>query len=465
MTHSVLAPWARIEGQWQKNVLLSWDEHGRLTDIHANYQSVPGSSLHQLPGAVLPGMPNLHSHAFQSAMSGLAEYRGQAQDSFWSWRDLMYRFALKLRPEHIQAIAHWLYIQMLKAGYTSVCEFHYVHHQPDGQAYTPQHTLAAAVVQASQDAGIGLSFLPVLYQYSDFGAQPPRQDQARFLNQPEALLELLLTLRQQYPEQAHRRYGVAPHSLRAVSPDSLRTMLTLMDEHFPHSPIHIHIAEQVAEVQASLNHHGQRPVQWLLDNASVDRRWCLVHATHMDEQETVQAAASGAVAGLCLSTEANLGDGFFPAPHYLKAGGAIGVGSDSHIAVDWRTELRLLEYGQRLLHRQRNVLCHPAQAHVADYLFDASIKGGAQASARPVHGLQIGQQADFMVLDLHDPILAGHKPETWLSALVFTERAGSQPIRDVYVAGQAVIQEGRHAQEDQAWQRYQHTLHELLQTT
>lgn len=465
MKHSALAPWARVSGQWQKNVLLSWDESGLITDIQANYLSVPGSTIRELSGAVLPGMPNLHSHAFQSAMSGLAEYRGQAQDSFWSWRDLMYRFALKLRPEHIQAIAHWLYIQMLKAGYTSVCEFHYVHHQPDGQAYTPNTTLAAAVMQASQDAGIGMSFLPVLYQYSDFGAQAPRQDQARFLNRPEALLELLLSLRKQYPEQAQRRYGVAPHSLRAVAPESLHTMLGLMDQHFPDSPIHIHIAEQTAEVQASLKHHGQRPVQWLLDNAPVDDRWCLVHATHMDAKETLGAAASNAVAGLCLSTEANLGDGFFPAPDYLAAGGAIGIGSDSHIAVDWRTELRLLEYGQRLLHRQRNVLCTAEQVHVADYLFDASIQGGAQASARPIEGLQIGQQADFIVLDLQDPILAGHKPETWLSALVFSERAGSQPIHEVYVAGQAVIQEGRHTQEEQAWQRYQHTLHELLQTT
>lgn len=465
MSDSALAPWARVDGQWQQNVLLSWNAQGTLSTVQPGYQAEAEDPVRVLPGAVLPGMPNLHSHAFQSAMSGLTEYRAQAQDSFWSWRDLMYRFALMLRPDHIQAIAHWLYIQMLKAGYTSVCEFHYVHHQADGKAYAPSNILATAVLQAAQDAGIGMSFLPVLYQYSDFGAQPPRRDQARFLNQPDQLLSILLKTCHQFPENVLRRYGVAPHSLRAVGPGGLAQMLELMEAHFPGSPIHIHIAEQQAEVQACLQHHGQRPVQWLLDHAPVDQRWCLVHATHMDTREVQGAAASGAVAGLCLSTEANLGDGFFAAPEYLAAGGAIGLGSDSHIAVDWRAELRLLEYGQRLVHRQRNVLAQPGQAYVADYLFDASVRGGAQASARPIQGIALGQQADFIVLDLDDPILAGHRPETYLSALVFSERVGSRPIKEVYVAGQALVREGRHAQEEQAWFAYQRALQDLLQNS
>lgn len=463
MSYSVIAPWARVQQAWQENVLLQWDQQGTLVKVESNYQPEPNSSIPRLSGPVIAGMPNLHSHAFQSAMSGLTEYRGQTQDSFWSWRDLMYRFASKLEPQHIEAIATWLYIQMLKSGYTSVCEFHYTHHQASGQAYSPISLLAQAVMQAASHSGIGITMLPVLYQYSGFGAQPPQAAQGRFLNEPEQLLRILLELQKQHPISAQRAYGVAPHSLRAVSPESLKQMVALMDQHFPNSPIHIHIAEQTAEVEACVALHQQRPVEWLLNHMEVNERWCLVHATHLTEAEVQRAAASCSVAGLCLTTEANLGDGIFPARDYLAAQGRIGVGSDSHIAVDWRAELRLLEYGQRLLHRQRNVLWQADQPQVADFLFDASVAGGAQATGRRVNGLAVGQQADFLVLNADDPILAEHSSDTWLSALVFSERAGSQPICDVYVAGQTVITDGHHAQEDQAWQNYRQTLRHLLQ--
>lgn len=463
MSHRVIAPWARINHQWHPHVLLAWDHNGTLTEVNLNPDTPTRTTLPHLAGPVIAGMPNLHSHAFQSAMAGLTEYRGQAQDSFWSWRDLMYRFAAQLQPEHIAAIAKWLYIQMLKAGYTSVCEFHYVHHQSDGTPYASSSALAHAVVQAAQQSGIGITMLPVLYQYSGFGGQAPRADQGRFLNSPDQLLQILLELQKDFPANAHRAYGVAPHSLRAVSPESLQQMVQLMDAHFPHSPIHIHIAEQMAEVDACMAQHQQRPVEWLLNQFDVDQRWCLVHATHLNSSEIRRTAASGAVVGLCLTTEANLGDGMFPAQAYLAAHGRIGVGSDSHIAVDWRAELRLLEYGQRLIHQQRNVLCSEQQPSVADYLFDACVSGGARAAGRAIHGLHVGQQADFLVLNTDDVILAEHTPETWLAALIFNERAGSLAIRDVYVAGRPVIKQGRHAHEDEAWHNYRNSLSHLLQ--
>lgn len=465
MKNAVIAPWARINHQWQTEVLLVWDNEGTLTKVESEYYPAKGHIIPRLAGPVISGMPNIHSHAFQSAMAGLTEYRGQAQDSFWSWRELMYQFAAKLQPQHIAAIATWLYIQMLKAGYTSVCEFHYIHHQESGQAYTPTHLLAQSIMQAAEQSGIGITMLPVLYQYSHFGATPPQSNQHRFLNSPEQLLQILLELKQQYPANARRNYGVAPHSLRAVSPASLQQMINLMDEHFPNSPIHIHIAEQMAEVESCLAEHQQRPVEWLLNNMDVNERWCLVHATHLSPTEIQRTAASKAITGLCLTTEANLGDGIFPTKEYMAADGRIGIGSDSHISVDWRAELRLLEYSQRLSHRQRNVLCHPNEARVADYLFDASVTGGAQASGRAIDGLLVGQQADFLVLDTEDAILAEHSSTSWLSALVFNERAGSQPIRDVYVAGQAIIKAGHHAREAEAWHNYRQSLRYLLQTT
>lgn len=462
--HYAFAPHARFSGQWHTDVLLGWDANGTLQSIQPQITAdqLAAVPYQKLYGAVIAGMPNLHSHAFQSAMAGLTEYRHQSQDSFWSWRDLMYRFAAKLRPEDIAHIARWLYIDMLKAGYTSVCEFHYTHHQPNGQPYDSLSELSIQICQAAQHSGIGLTLLPVLYQYSNFGEQAPRADQGRFLNQPDALIRLLEETRQHYPESAQLRYGVAPHSLRAVSASSLQEITKELHQRFTNAPIHIHIAEQMAEVEASLAHTGLRPVEWLLENLEVNHHWCLIHATHLTQNEMLQLAQSQAVAGLCLTTEANLGDGFFPINDYLAAKGVIGVGSDSHISVDWRSELRLLEYGQRLQQQQRNVLSDPAQPYVADHLFDASLRGGAQATGRPVGELAIGKQADFMVLDLDNPILAEHNPDTWLSSLVFNERNHHQPIRDVFVAGQQRIFEGKHPDEAQAFSQYRATLNYLL---
>ncbi len=268
----------------------------------------------------------------------------------------MHRFAVRITPDDLGAIARWFYVKMLKAGYTSICEFHYVHHAPDGAPYGHRAELAQRVVQAAADTGIGMTMLPVLYQYSGFGAQAPRGNQRRFINTPDALLRIVDDLRRAQLERGDLRYGGAPHSLRAVSEASLRTLLKGLDALAPDAPVHIHIAEQTAEVDACMEAEGARLVRWLLDRFDVDARWCLVHATHTDAGETTALARSGAVAGLCLMTEANLGDGVFPAHDYLDANGAFGVGSDSHIGVDWRAELRLLEYGQRFARPERNVL-------------------------------------------------------------------------------------------------------------
>ncbi|TKC86825.1 formimidoylglutamate deiminase [Trinickia terrae] len=459
--HMLFAEHAYLPEGWRRNVLLEWDDAGVLRAVTPD--SVPLANVARATGPVMPGMPNLHSHAFQRAMAGLAEYRANATDNFWSWRDLMYRFAARITPEGLGAIARWLYIEMLKAGYTSVCEFHYVHHAADGSRYANAAELAGRVVDAAASTGIGMTMLPVLYQYSGFGARAPREDQRRFINTPQGLLELLAALRHARPEHAALRYGVAPHSLRAVSEASLRALLAGLDDAVSNtaSPIHIHIAEQTGEVDDCLATTGARPVQWLLDRFDVDARWCLVHATHIDAAETAALAKSGAVAGLCLTTEANLGDGIFPAHAYLEAQGRFGVGSDSHIGVDWRAELRLLEYGQRLARRQRNVLASDAHSHVADRLFDAALAGGAQATGRATGALQAGCRADWLVLDPDHPSLAEHAPDKWLSGIVFCEH-GETPVRDVYAGGRRVVEARRHADEDTAYAAYRAVVADLL---
>ncbi|MFM0688752.1 formimidoylglutamate deiminase [Paraburkholderia strydomiana] len=458
---SLFAEHAYLPGGWRRDVLLEWDVGGNLTTVEPDTRDVP-ASVARAAGPVMPGMPNLHSHAFQRAMAGLTEYRASsatgATDNFWSWRDLMYRFAARISPEGLASVAQWLYIEMLKAGYTSVCEFHYVHHTPDGGRYGNPAELAQRVVDAASASGIGMTMLPVLYQYSGFGARAPRDDQRRFINTPASLLELLGALRAARPENAALRYGVAPHSLRAVSEQSLRELLGGLDGS---APVHIHIAEQTAEVDACVETEGARPVQWLLDRFDVDSRWCLVHATHVDANETLALARSGAVAGLCLTTEANLGDGLFPAQEYLDAKGRIGVGSDSHIGVDWRAELRLLEYGQRLTRRQRNVLASAQTPYVADRLFDAALEGGAQATGRATGALQVGHRADWLVLDPNHASVAEHAPSAWLSGVVFCEH-GETPIRDVYAGGDKVVDNRRHRDEEGAYARYRVALADLL---
>ncbi|MBS0247791.1 MAG: formimidoylglutamate deiminase [Proteobacteria bacterium] len=442
MTRNLFAPQALLPDGWAQDVLLQWDERGHFTAVHIGAQPPPGAR--RASGPVLPGMPNLHSHAFQRAFAGLTEYRGDTEDSFWSWRNLMYRAASTLTPEQLETIATALYVEMLEAGYTSVCEFHYVHHDTDGRPYADDATLALALLRAAERTGIGITLLPVLYQASGFGAQPPAEGQRRFIRSTDSMLKLLERLKPVCTAQG-ARLGLAPHSLRAVPPVSLREALAGLDAIDAAAPIHIHVAEQTGEVDACLAWSGQRPVQWLLDHAPIDARWCLIHATHMDDDEARRAAATGAVVGLCPTTEANLGDGIFNVSRWRAAQGRWGIGSDSHICVNAAEELMTLEYSQRLLTRRRNVLATAAQRFVATSMTLEAVAGGAQASARPIAGLAVGQQADWVMLDANHHLLAGlSSPEAMLSAHVFASHRQSA-IGEVAVAGTTLVRSGAHA--------------------
>lgn len=441
MRHTLYARDALLPDGWARYVLLSWDEQGRWTQILPGAAEPRGVAVAQ--GPVIPGLTNLHSHSFQRALAGLTEYRGSAHDSFWNWRRLMYHFTALLDPQQIEAISTWLYVEMLEAGYTSVCEFHYLHHDQAGRPYADAATLAQGLLRAARNVGIGLTLLPVLYQDSGFGGLPPTDGQRRFINRTDAMLDLLQQLAPLCAAQG-ARLGLAPHSLRAVGPQALQHALAGLNELDATAPVHIHIAEQTAEVEACLAWSGQRPVEWLLNHAEVDARWCLVHATHMSTVERVRAARSGAVVGLCPTTEANLGDGLFDMPAWLAAGGAWGLGSDSHVCVNAAEELMLLEYGQRLQQRQRNVLASAAQAHVATAMLLQAVPGGAQAAGRPVAGLAVGQSADFVVLDAMHPALQGLPAADMLSAHVFASHRSSA-IASVWSAGRQRVEGGRHA--------------------
>jgi formimidoylglutamate deiminase len=404
---------------------------------------------------LVPGMPNLHSHAFQRAMAGLAERRGPAQDSFWTWRETMYRFADAVGPDELRAIATQLYIEMLKAGYTHVCEFHYLHHAPGGRRYTDKALMSLALIEAAREAGIGLTLLPVLYMTGGFDGRALSERQQRFghdLGEYVQLLETLLPL-----QDDTLRVGIALHSLRAVPEEAMRALLATQLSR--DVPIHIHIAEQVGEVQDCLAVRGARPVEWLLDHADIDTRWTLVHATHMTGHETQRVAATGAVAGLCPTTEANLGDGVFPLGDYLTAGGRWGIGSDSHVSVSPIEELRWLEYGQRLVHRQRNVAARASGDSVGEILWQGALQGGAQASAVLIAALSPGARADLLVLEDRAALLSARSEAEVIDTLVF---AGNVPlVRDVMVAGQWRVRDGRHPAEDTAAARYRGVLDTL----
>jgi formimidoylglutamate deiminase len=448
------APRALLAHGWAHNVRLEVGASGRLESI-----SVDGSDAgaERLRGPLLPGMPNLHSHAFQRAMAGLAEVAGNPNDSFWTWRELMYRLVGQLSPEQIEVIARQLYIEMLKAGYTSVAEFHYVHHDPQGRPYADPAELALRISQAALDAGIGLTLLPVLYSHSGFGGQPANQGQRRFIHSSDSYLALQQRLQPLLGQHPTQRLGLCFHSLRAVTPGQIAAVLAAADSD---SPIHIHIAEQQQEVDDCLAWSGRRPLQWLYESVPVDQRWCLVHATHAQADEVSLMARSGAVAGLCPSTEANLGDGIFPAVDFLAQGGRLGIGSDSHVSVNMAEELRWLEYGQRLRDQRRNRLYRSDQPLIGRSLYDAALAGGAQALGQPVGVLAVGKRADWLVLDGDDPYIASASDDALLGRWLF---AGSErQIRDVMVGGRWVLRGGQHPGELESARAFARVLHELL---
>lgn len=445
---------------WARDVLIEWNVDGTLTGVSPHSHPGQTAGVPRAAGPVVPGLPNLHSHAFQRAFAGLTEFRARHDDSFWSWRDRMYAFANAITPEQLDAIATWLFVEMLESGYTAVCEFHYLHHAPEGQPYADAGTLASVIAGAAARAGIGLTMLPVLYQQGGFGAAPPVDGQRRFVQSTEALLRLVSSLS---ADAAIPRVGLALHSLRAVSAEALRDAVQGMASIDRTAPIHVHVAEQIREVEDCLAWSGQRPVEWLLDHVPVNVRWCLVHATHMTPDEARRAAATGAVAGLCPSTEANLGDGLFDMEAWWQGEGRWGLGSDSHVTVNAADELRLLEYSQRLRLQRRNVIATVVHPNVATALTLNAVIGGAAASGRPIGGLVAGQRADLVVLDAAHPAVGGLPAPEALDAHVFAA-SGRSTINEVVAGGRTVVTQGRHPLREPAAAAFVHARNALLAT-
>lgn len=419
-----------------------WARDVRATVADGVISAVAGGAARDgaehIAGIAVPGLANLHCHAFQRGMAALAERRGPGSDSFWTWREVMYHFLGRLSPDDVEAIAAFAYMEMLEAGFTTVGEFHYLHHDIDGRPYADLGEMAARIAKASADTGIGLTLLPSFYAFGGFGGAAPTEGQRRFLNDPERFLRLVERTHAIVADLPAARVGIAPHSLRAVTPDTLRAVC----EATPGGPIHIHAAEQTKEVDECIAALGRRPVEWLLDNAGVDSRWCVIHATHTTEHEIRALAASQAVVGLCPLTEASLGDGIFDAASYLAAAGRFGIGTDSNIQIDASAELRQLEYGQRLTRHARNVLTVQEGESTGRRLLDTALGGGAQALQRPIGALASGARADIVLLDESHADLTTRRDDQWLDAWIFT--AGRAAVKTVLVGGATVVEAGRH---------------------
>ncbi|MPR09838.1 formimidoylglutamate deiminase [Microvirga tunisiensis] len=443
---------ALLPDGWAENVGIDIDG-GMILAVHANASA---DGRERIAGIALPGLPNLHSHTFQRGMAGLAETRGPEGDSFWTWRQVMYRFLGSLTPDDVEAIAAFAMMEMLEGGFTALAEFHYLHRDVDGRPYADVAELSHRIAAAAQETGMGLTLLPVFYAQGGFGGVAPTEGQRRFINDVDSYARLLEGARKAVAELDDAVIGVAPHSLRAVTPESLRDVVPLAGG----GPIHIHIAEQVKEVEDCLTWSGQRPVAWLLDHAPVDRRWCLIHATHLDAREVKGIAMSGAVAGLCPITEANLGDGIFEGADHLAAGGRFGVGSDSNIEISASAELKQFEYSQRLKHRARNVLARREGQSTGRSLYDRALAGGARALGRRIGAIEAGQRADLVVLDAGYPDLAAVSGDRWIDSYVFV--AGKAAIDTVFVAGNAVVRSGRHIHRETIRARYGRAMARIL---
>ncbi|MBL4801528.1 MAG: formimidoylglutamate deiminase [Emcibacter sp.] len=440
-------------GSWQRNVLITVDDKGYISSVKGNVS--PGHQ-NRISGFALPGFPNSHSHAFQRVLAGRTEYKNsfKDQDNFWLWRDLMYQFANAITPDDLRNIAGFLYLEMLKAGYTSVAEFHYLHHQPGGVPYDNPAEMSLAILDAAEDVGLAVTHLPVLYMQGGFESQSLAEKQLRFGHDVESFMALRNRLKDSLGKySSHHQLGFAFHSLRAVPKSA---MTEVMDIQVTAGPIHIHIAEQMQEIEDCQNYNGQRPVEWLLSHQNVDHRWCLVHATHMTEDETAALAKSGAVVSICPTTEANLGDGFFPLKNYLNYGGRISIGSDGNSLINPCEELRWLEYGARLVAQQRNIVANRAEPHTGTALFEAIQTGGAQALGQKTGAIAVGYRADIIILD-GETSLSGQVPESnILDAFIFG--GGRNDIKDVMVAGEWRIKARQHEAQDKIRANYEKTL-------
>ncbi len=449
-TRRLLLTTALLPTGWASDVALDV-VGGTITAV------IPGAAAEgreRVSGIALAGLPNLHSHTFQRAMTGLAETRGPAGDDFWTWRQVMYGFLQRLTPEDVEAIAAFAMMEMLEAGFTAVAEFHYLHHAPGGRRYDNPAELCERIAAAAGQTGIGLTLLPVLYSHGGFGGREPNEGQLRFVNDLDGFGRMLEGAGRAIGTLGDAVLGVAPHSLRAVGAEALGRMPGFG------GPVHIHVAEQTREVEECLAWSGRRPVEWLLDHVPIDARWCLIHATHADAGELAGIAATGAGVGLCPITEANLGDGFFEATGFRDAGGRFGVGTDSNVEISAPGELRLLEYGQRLRRRARNVLAAREGASTGRSLYEAALSGGAQGVGRRVGELAVGARADLVVLDRGHPDLANVAGDRWLDAYVFS--AGRAAIDSVMVGGRTLVAGGRHHARAFITDRYGRTLARLV---
>jgi len=428
---------------WSRHVNVTVDQDGFITQVE---QAVPPPDAERISGIVIPGIPNAHSHAFQRAMAGAAEVRLSAGDSFWSWREAMYGLANRLGPEELQVVATQLFIEMLSAGYTSVAEFHYLHRRTDGSAYAGSNALWDAIRAAAETAGIGLTLLPTLYQHSDFGPAPLKAEQRRFALETDAFVRAVDDAARASAgtsRGAASYVGAAFHSLRAVSEATLREATAQLRSIDARLPLHIHVAEQSREVEACQKHSGMRPIELLLQTGLLDEHWCLVHCTHATGAELRGIAAAGAAVCVSITTEANLGDGSFAAPAFLKARGRLCIGSDSQSTVSPAEELRWLEYQQRLRRRRRSVLSTAKLAHVGTRLWREAASSGAQALGQPTGSIAVGCRADWLVLDPSHPALAGAPTEAALDHVLFA--GADRAISDVMVAGRWVVKGGEHS--------------------
>lgn len=454
---ALFAPWALLPTGWARNVLIEISKCGTIRQVT---EHVADPDAEELRGPVLPGMTSLHSHAFQYAMAGLAQSADpEGEDHFWSWREAMYRFLARLRPEDVEAIAAQLYVGLLKGGFTSVVEFHYLHADEAGRPYADIGEMSWRILAAARRTGIACSILPSLYRQGGF-RRPPTEAQRRFVLDPAQVLDLVSALRRAAAGDPLVRIGAAPHSLRAVGLEELSAFVTAVRREDPSAPLHIHLAEQPREVAECLAATGRRPVSLLLDHVAPDEGWCLIHATHMEAAECAALAATGAVVGLCPTTEADLGDGLFPFLPWREAGGRFGIGTDSNVNTEAAAELRMLEYGQRLGRLRRAVAASPSQPSTGTALWLHTAVEGARAAAQPAGQIAPGRRADLVVLDGEHPMLAGRSGATIADTLIFAPTPAI--IRDVLVGGRPVITAGRHAEEEVIAARFAATLRRLL---
>jgi formimidoylglutamate deiminase len=452
MTGKIWANSALLASGWADSVEIKIDATGNIKSISTDLPYSDGDRVEVL----IPAIANVHSHAHQRAMAGLGERAGDTRDSFWTWRKVMYHYLERIQPDNLFHISAQLYLEMLKAGYSCVGEFQYLHHDLNGQAYDNPAEMSLQCLQAATQVGIGFTALPVLYRYGGFDSAAALDGQKRFLNDADGFIEIVKSLQSTTTNDANCSVGIAPHSLRAINRELLAEVIASLDNI---AALHVHVAEQTREVDDCLDWSGMRPVEWLFENFAVDKKWCLIHATHINDQETALMAGSGCVAGLCPTTEANLGDGFFNAREYFAQRGCWAIGSDSHISIDPVEELRWLEYGMRLQSRGRNVLVSDANANTGRNLLDGALAGGAQACGRYIGSIAEGYRADFVILDDEHPRLYGRSRNDLIDSWIFS--GNSNLVRDVYIGGNKVIDHGHHVDEEAIARNYRNTLDQL----